>query len=180
MRKLSILFALLLLTLASVNISSAWTPVSTSLDLHATVLSVCKVESNPWPNGAAMSTPSVDPSISTSVTVSRYFGLRCTNGTPFDVLVDNGLYFDGNTRRVKHQVQDAYIPYSLTWGTYYYTSLALNNSPGPVPAPQVGLGFVGFDKWLAILFTVTFNPEDYKNAWEGFHSDLVTVTVIPR
>ncbi len=101
---------------------------------------------------------SLDPASTADATATMTIRIKCSGGNPtWFLTVDNGLYYNGATKRMKNQSAPAeYLPYSLT------LSPLSGNQPDKI--------ITGTGKIL---------NGDYINAYIGTYADQVTITIAP-
>jgi len=133
-----------------------------TLSVSAQVLGNCRFNTaGPTVLTIATGAGVIDPSAAGPATGTANVTFRCTTGTTSAITGDNGLNFQGASRRVKNGVAN-FMNY-----TFALTSAA-----------QVGTGHgAGQDKTVAVDASII--AADYQNAMAGAYIDTVTLTITP-
>lgn len=99
----------------------------------------------------------LNPSSTANATFTVTLRITCSGNPTWFMTSDNGLYYNGSTKRMRHQtVLTEYLPYSVTF------------------SPTTGNGFV-----TTITGSGTILNSSYVNAYVGDYSDRVTLTITP-
>jgi|SRR5208337_2474887 len=98
----------------------------------------------------------LNPASSANATATMTIGVTCTGNPTWFLTSNNGLYYTGTTKRMRHQtVLTEYLPYSVIF------------------SPTSG------KKGTNITATGTILNSDYINAYIGSYADQVTLTITP-
>jgi spore coat protein U-like protein len=98
----------------------------------------------------------LDPLSTANAAASVTVRIQCTGNPIWRLTSDNGLHPSGSTKRMKHQTQNAFIPYTLT---FFPTAGDKNNTQ------VTGTGLI--------------LNSDYVDADAGSYSDSVRLTIMP-
>ena len=99
----------------------------------------------------------LDPFSSDNVTSTVTLNISCDKKGPWWMTSDNGLYYNGATKRMRHQtLSTEYLPYTVTF------------SPTN-----------GNEKVLTITGSGLILNSSYINAYVGSYSDSITLTITP-
>ena len=85
--------------------------------------------------------------------------ILCTNDTDYTINANNGLHYDGQSRRVFNANANAYIPYEFDW----------NPRSGSAQAQTP----------ITVNTQATFRAVDFQGKPAGTYTDTVTLTVNP-
>ena len=106
---------------------------------------------------STLSFGNLNPSSSANATSTVTIGIRCSGGGNWRLTSTNGLYYNGSTKRMRHQtVLTEYLPYTVTF------------------SPTTGNRFV-----TTITGSGTILNSSYVNAYVGNYSDSVILTISP-
>lgn len=125
-----------------------------TVNVSATVVGTCK-----FITGGSVSftlDPSTGGDVNGTVVQPTFW---CTKGTSYTISDDNGLHESGTTHRMKHSIQEEYIPYTFT-----YTATGTGMGPS---SP------------MTMNISSKVYASDYLNASAGDYSDTVTLTITP-
>ena len=99
----------------------------------------------------------LDPFATANATSTVTITIRCSGNHTWFMTSDNGLNYNGATKRMRHQtVLTEYLPYTVTF------------------SPTTGNKFV-----TTITGSGTILNSSYINAYVGNYSDIVTITITP-
>ncbi|OGR05063.1 MAG: hypothetical protein A2511_05710 [Deltaproteobacteria bacterium RIFOXYD12_FULL_50_9] len=99
----------------------------------------------------------LDPFATTNATSTVTLRISCSGNPMWFLTGDNGLYFNGSTKRMRHQtVLTEYLPYTVTF------------------SPTTGNKFVTTITGSGIILN-----SSYINSYVGNYLDYVTLTITP-
>lgn len=99
----------------------------------------------------------LDPFSTADATSTVTLNVKCSGNPTWFLTSDNGLYFNGATKRMRHQTElTEYLPYTMSF------------------SPTTGNKFV-----TTIAGSGTILNSSYSNVYFGNYSDSVTLTITP-
>jgi spore coat protein U-like protein len=99
----------------------------------------------------------LDPFSTANATSTVTLGVSCSGNPRWFMTSDNGLYYNGATKRMRHQTElTEYLPYTMTF------------------VPTTGNKFVTTIAGIGMILN-----SSYSNVYFGNYSDSVTLTITP-
>ena len=99
----------------------------------------------------------LDPFSTANATSTVTLGVSCSGNPRWFMTSDNGLYYNGATKRMRHQTElSEYLPYTMTF------------------SPATGNRFITTIAGIGMILN-----SSYSNVYYGNYSDSVTLTITP-
>jgi hypothetical protein len=106
---------------------------------------------------ATLSFGNLNPLSAANATSIVTLGISCSGDTTWHLTSDNGLYYNGATKRMRHEkISTEYLPYTVTFG------------------PTTGNNSITTITGSGIILN-----SSYINAYVGYYSDHITLTITP-
>jgi spore coat protein U-like protein len=156
-RKSKIKKVVLAILLTAGFMAAASAADTASMNVTASVTSVCKFTAYPDVGFGAL-----DPSSASAATATSNIQFYCTKGATYSLAVGTGSNYDKTavTRRMKGPGVTDYIPYTLSL------------------ASTTGIG-TGKSTPITVVATGNIANADYVNVSTGAYSDIVSLTITP-